>query len=127
MARRPAAPEYWWLYALLLATMIPSLINLVIGGASFVRGVPGLRSLLLTYIPMGGKAVPKFNRELLASVLALQGFAGAFLGIAAQAVLAIGVIGFIMPWLGLGLLDTARAVADFNLPARLGQFVAGTL
>src|SRR5262249_16941901 len=30
----PAAPEYWWAYAVLLSAMIPSLINLMIGGAS---------------------------------------------------------------------------------------------
>ena len=38
IAAHPTAPEYWWLYALLLSTMIPSLVNLVIGGAS-----PGAR------------------------------------------------------------------------------------
>ena len=27
---------------------------------------------------------------------------------------------YIMPWLGFGLLDMARDVAAFNLPARLG-------
>jgi hypothetical protein len=34
VAEQPTAPEYWWLYAPLLSTMIPSLVNLVIGGAS---------------------------------------------------------------------------------------------
>jgi hypothetical protein len=33
-AANPGAPEYWWAYALLFSTMIPSLINLMIGGAS---------------------------------------------------------------------------------------------
>jgi hypothetical protein len=28
IAAHPSAPEYWWLYALLLSTMIPSLVNL---------------------------------------------------------------------------------------------------
>ena len=44
---------------------------------------------------------------------------GALLGIAAQAFLAIGVIFYILPWIGLGLLDTARDVADFDLPGRV--------
>jgi hypothetical protein len=35
----PSAPEYWWAYALLLSTMIPSLINLAIGGTSLLRGI----------------------------------------------------------------------------------------
>ena len=36
-----AAPEFWWVYAMLLSTMIPSLVNLMLGGASLVRGVHG--------------------------------------------------------------------------------------
>jgi hypothetical protein len=31
IAAHLSAPEYWWLYALLLSTMIPSLVNLIIG------------------------------------------------------------------------------------------------
>lgn len=61
IAAHLTAPEYWWIYALLLSTMIPSLINLMIGGASLLRGVPGLPSLLLRFMP-AGKAVPVFDR-----------------------------------------------------------------
>ena len=56
IAEHPTAPEYWWLSALLLSTMIPSLVNLVIGGTSLVRGLPGLPSLLLRFIPAQGTA-----------------------------------------------------------------------
>jgi hypothetical protein len=117
LASHPSAPEYWWLYALLVSSMLPSLINLMIGGASFLRGIPGLPSLLLRFMP-AGKAVPTFDRNWLALVLTLQIFAGAILGIAAQVVLAVGVIFYLMPWIGLGLLDTARQVADFDLPGQ---------
>jgi hypothetical protein len=82
----PSAPKYWWLYALLLSTMIPSLVNPVIGGTSLVRGLPGLPSLLLRFIPARG-AVPKFDRAWIATVLTAQVAAGAALGIAAQAFL----------------------------------------
>jgi hypothetical protein len=46
---------------------------------------------------------------------------GAALGIAAQGLLVIVIIGYIMPLLGLELLDMARDVAAFNLPARAAQ------
>ncbi len=118
IAAQPSAPEYWWVYALLLSTMIPSLLNLMIGGASLLRGVPGLPVLLLRFMP-ASKAVPAFDRTWLALVLTCQVFVGAFLGIAAQFVLAIGVIFYVLPWMGLELLDTARAVADFDLPMRV--------
>jgi hypothetical protein len=118
MAAQPSAPEYWWVYALLLSTMIPSLLNLMIGGVSLLRGIPGLPALLLRFMP-ASKAVPLFNRELLALALTCQLFIGAFLGLLAQFVLAIGVIFYVLPWMGLELLDTARAVAEFDLPGRV--------
>jgi len=46
----------------------------------------------------------------------VSGFRRAFLGIAAQFVLASGVIFYLLPRVGLELLDTARTVAEFDLP-----------
>ena len=89
ISKNPGAPEYWWIYALLLATMIPSLLSLMIGGASLISGMPGLPSLILRFMPEG-KAVPAFDRTWLAITLTLQIFSGAILGIAAEAFLAWG-------------------------------------
>jgi hypothetical protein len=73
------------------------------------------------------KAVPAFDRSWLALVLTCQVFADAFLGIAAQFVLVIGFIFYVLPWMGLEVLDTARAVAEFDLPMRvLGLWYAIT-
>jgi hypothetical protein len=52
-------------------------------------------------------------------VLTSQVFVGAFVDIAAQFVLAIGVVFYVLPWMGLELLDTARAVAEFDLPMKV--------
>jgi hypothetical protein len=120
IATQPAAPEYWWLYALLLSTMIPSLANLVIGGTSFVQGLPGVPSLLLRYIPERG-GVLKWDRHWIATVLTAQVAAGAASGIAAQVFLVWVIIGHVMPFFGLELLDVARDVASFNIPARVGH------
>src|SRR6266481_1073102 len=127
IAANPWAPTYWWVYALLLSTMIPSLVGLMIGGASLFRGIPGLAALLLRAIPADKAAMPMFDRAWLALVLTCQVFAGAFLGIAAQAFLAIGIISYILPWLGFGLLDTAREVAAFDLPTRMLRLWWGSL
>jgi hypothetical protein len=51
ISAHPEQPEYWWVYSLLLSTMIPSLINLVIGGTALIRAVPGLSPWLLSYLP----------------------------------------------------------------------------
>jgi hypothetical protein len=104
--------------------MIPSFINLMIGGASFLRGVPGLPSVLLGFLP-AGKVEPTFDRAWIALVLTAQTFLGAILGIAAQVFLAIGIIGYVMPWLGIEILDTARQIAKFNLPERLRALFIG--
>ena len=122
----PSAPEYWWLYALLLSTMIPSLVNLVIGGTSLVRGLPGLPSLLLGKIPATGN-VPKFDRAWIATVLTAQVAAGAVLGIAAQVFLVVVIIGYVMPLFGLELLDMSRDVADFNLPVQVRHLLGASL
>ena len=57
--------------------------------------------------------------RILESALAV----GFFLGVVIQALQTAGMIGFAMPWLGLELLDVARDVATFNLPARMGQLL----
>jgi hypothetical protein len=40
-----------------------------------------------------------------------------------QAFLVVVIIGHVMPFFGLELLDTARDVAAFDLPARVGQLL----
>jgi hypothetical protein len=126
IAEHPTAPEYWWIYALLLSTMIPSLVNLVIGGTSLIRGLPGVPSLLLRFIPERG-GVLRWDRHWLATVLTTQVAAGAALGIAAQVFLVWVIIGYVMPWFGGDLLDMARDVAAFNLPARVGRLFGVSL
>jgi hypothetical protein len=61
IAQSPAAPEYWWVYALLLSSMIPSLINLAIGGMAFTRGIPWLARLILNWIPERAKPCRSTN------------------------------------------------------------------
>jgi hypothetical protein len=87
---------------------------------------PGVSRLLLQWIPEGREA-PDYRRPLAALVLTGQMFSGGFLGIAAQAFLAWGLIFHLMPWIGLDLLDMARAVAKFDVPLRAYQLFAGIL
>jgi len=105
--KAPSAPEFWWVYALLLSTMLPSLANLVIGGACFVRGVPGFPAFLLRYIPEQ-RSVSRLNRNGVALALSGQWLVGGLLGVAAQFVLVWFILGNAMPMAGVGLLDLAR-------------------
>lgn len=124
VATRPSEPEYWWLYTLLISSMIPSLINMAIGGVAFVRGVPGLGSLVLRFL-YHGKAVAPHNRAWIALVLTIQVFVGGGLGLAAQAFLAYGIIWHVLPQFGLHILDVAHDLADFNLPERAWALLIG--
>jgi hypothetical protein len=98
--------------------MIPSLINLAIGGMAFTRGVPGVSRLLLRWIPEG-REVPDYRRPLAALALTGQMFAGAVLGIVAQTLLAWGLVFHVMPAIGLDLLWLCEQLANFNLPSQL--------
>jgi hypothetical protein len=77
-------------------------------------------------IPARGDVL-RWDRHWIATVLTAQVAAGAALGIAAQAFLVMVIIGYIMPFFGLELLDMARDVAAFNLPARVGQLFGVSL
>jgi hypothetical protein len=120
----PSAPEFWWVYAMLLSTMIPSLVNLMIGGASLVRGIPSVTKLLLYLMPARGM-VPPQNRQWITVLLTAQVVVGAALGVAAQVFLAYAVIGWVLPLFGVDLLELARAVAAPDLPGRLIAAVLG--
>jgi hypothetical protein len=118
VAARPSEPEYWWLYAVLISSMIPSMLNLAIGGIAFLRGVPGLPWVVRWFLP-AGQAVAPFDRRWIALVLTAQIFVGGILGVVAQTVLSIGVIGYGLPRLGFHILDVARYLDDVNLPEHL--------
>ncbi len=118
----PAAPEFWWVYAMLLSTMIPSLVNLTIGGASLLRGVPWITSLILRNMPERGTP-NAIERTWMTLLLTAQMFVGGLLGIAAQGVLVYIVIGLLLPIFGFDLLDLARAVAAPDLPGALIAWV----
>ena len=104
---------------MLLSTMIPSLLNLMIGGASLVRGAPWLPSLLLPFIPEG-KVVLRWDRHWIAAVLTAQVVIGVILGILAQVAVVVVMIEYFMPWIGTDLLGMAHLIAAFDLPAKLG-------
>lgn len=124
IAANPAAPEFWWVYALLLSTMLPSLFNLMIAWTSILRGIPGLPRLLLPFIPEG-KVAPVWDRRWLAVVLTGQLFAGGVLGIFIQGFLAWCIIVKLMPAVELDLLNVARWTADQDFPGQAAWLFRG--
>lgn len=72
------------------------------------------------------RAVPAFDRAWIATVLTLQLVGGAILGIVVQFGLIYAVFASVMPWLGLELLDMARAAAAWDLPGRALATISGS-
>ncbi len=123
IAQSPGDPVHWWIYALLLTTLIPSLANLLIGAVSLTRGVPGLSSVLLRFIPVGA-AVPTFERAWIAAVLTSQWVIGVALTLGA-----LGGLGFLVAWvvpeIGTLFLEYGRAIANLDLPHQAWTIVRG--
>lgn len=114
----PGNPEFFWLYAMLLSTTIPSVANLVLGGFSLMRGFPGLSKALLLAIPAGQPPL-RHDRAVISFILAFHWIGALLLGLGVQAGLIVLVIVYVMPSLGLDLLDVARTLARLDLPAHL--------
>jgi hypothetical protein len=118
IARNPAAPQFWWVYALLLSTIIPSLINLTVGGFSLVRGIPALSKYLYAHLPAGAPVAP-VNRTWIALVLMVQWMIGILLGVGAQFFLFFWIVGHVIPGFGTSVLHFAFTVVDWNIPAQV--------
>jgi hypothetical protein len=111
--------EYWWIYTVMLSGMIPSLLNLIIGGFSLVRGIPILSRYLQASLPEG-RAVTSDERNWVSLVLAIQLVTGMLLGVLAQLVfLPWWILSYVLPGMGLGIFTFAQTVEALNLPGRL--------
>lgn len=109
LERDPAAPEFWWLYATLFSTMIPSVINLFIAGFSFLRTLPWSRNFVLSNM-REGETMPVVARLISSSILTAQVALAWPLAIAAQVFLTYVVLWQIMPRLGLGILHLVETL-----------------
>ena len=112
------SPQYWWLYAMLFSTLIPSMANVALGALSVMRGIPGLHQRLAARMP-ARRAVLGSERLWIALVLAGQATLSALIGFAAMIGLLWLILLLELPVLGLGLLSMLEGLADVDLPGRL--------
>jgi hypothetical protein len=107
----------WWAYTLMFVAMVPSLMNLAIGGFSLLRGIPNLSGRLYALLPQHYGVAPH-DRSRIALILSLQAMAGISLAFVWQFILLPSwIFGHVMPGLGFGVLQFAQHVERFNLPA----------
>ena len=118
LARNPGAPEYWWIYAMLLSTLIPSIVNLFIASLAALRGVPLVTRWIVGKLPEQG-GIAAADRILVTMVLTLQFVGGAIAAVVIQYAVIYFFFGLLLPLAGFSLLDDVRAVVEFDLPGRL--------
>jgi hypothetical protein len=111
LKEKPASSELWWVYGMLLFTLIPSTINLMIGGASLMCGMPGLASYLFRKVPKD-RAPDPAERTALALAWTSQVVGGALLGVAVQIGLVYLAYGVVLPAVGYGLLTMCEMALD---------------
>ena len=116
--QRRTAPEYWWLYAMLFSTLIPSIVNVTLGALSILRGVPGLHARLAKRLPRGA-AMLGIDRWWVALVLALQATLSLIAGFAVTLGLVFAIFIWALPLIGFNLVSMLQALAAQDLPGRL--------
>ncbi len=124
LENNPGDPKLWWVWLMLFSTLIPSLCNLVIGAAAFVRGLPFINNWILSRMPIG-KAMRDSDRLCVASALAGH-FAG---GILISGVLVYLLFAHAVPFglavFGPYLRDFSKMLADYNAPYQIMNWFAG--
>jgi len=117
-------PWQWhlsWLYALLLTTILPSLINCTIACFAFFRALPWSTRYLLKHMPEHGK-VRAPNQ--LAIILAAQWAFGFVLGLGALALLLWGLVLHVLPAVGIELLAIVRSAVALNIPQQIANWLS---
>jgi hypothetical protein len=115
---RRAAPEYWWLYAMLFSTLIPSIVNVALGALSLLRGIPGAHARLARRMP-DGEAVIESERMWMAPLLAGQAMLSVVIGTAVMLGLLWLILVWELPLMGWNLVSMLQALAAADLPGRL--------
>lgn len=119
-------PEYWWLYTMLYASLIPSMINIAIGSWSLMRGIPWLNDIIAARLPING-GVAIHDRLWIAVVLSLQITLGAVIGVLAMLYIGWATFYWILPNVGVNTLSMLQNLAGLELPARLYELALRAL
>jgi len=120
---QPGSVEFLWVWFMLFSTMIPSLFNLAMASAAFIRGFPVINGWLLRRIPADGSPMPESDRFSVAMVLAGQVAGGAFLAGLGIYALVVCLFRILLPDIGMIILGVAEQVATLDLPGRLMQWL----
>ena len=114
LAAQPYATRYWWVYAMLVSTMIPSLVNLVVATFYFLRSFKPFRLFILDNF-VDGEPLPFVPRGAAALVLTFQhwlasGFATLLVSCAAFAIAML-----VRHWVGEHIFGIVNLVASDGL------------
>jgi hypothetical protein len=117
LTQAPGDYEYWWLWCLLFSSMIPSLLNLSIAAAAFLRGLPRVNAWVVQRVPVG-KTMRQSDRLMVSAALAAQLVGGVALTGVATYLAGVYLLPLWLPAFGAVVRDFAADLAVYNAPAR---------
>ena len=124
LANQPGDYEYWWVWAMLFSTQIPSVFNLVVAACALARGFGPLTHWIVRRMPDGAPVAAK-DRLLVAAALAVQIAGGALAAGLALYVLALLVLPRALPFLGDVIRNVSERLAIYNAPAHTIRWLLG--
>jgi hypothetical protein len=120
----PADVGNWWIWLMLFATAIPSVVNLAIASFAFMRGMPFATRWMLSRMPENADMRSR-DRLRVSAALAAKVAVGMLLTMTVLYLLFDTVIPFALPWLGAIIRDFSEQIAAYNAPARAMMWLAG--
>ena len=108
-------PKFSWVWLMLLSPLIPSVINLCVAAASFLRGLPFLNAWIVRKMP---DTIQDSDRVLLASALGGQVAAGALLTGVVLYLIGVWLLPLLVPILGF-IREVSEGVANYDAPRRI--------
>lgn len=118
IGENPTDPHFWWIWLMLLSTLVPSAVNLVIASVSLIRGHPAVRHQILKLMPEQGLIEP-FPHSNLVRALAFHLAGGVFLTGCGLYLLGAYVLPFTLRVVGATLFDVLQAIEAYNAPRQL--------
>jgi hypothetical protein len=120
----PGNYEYWWVWLLLFSSMIPSILNLSIAAAAFLRGLSRPNAWILNRMPVD-KSLHQQDRLVVAATLTTQLVGGVALTGIAVYLVAVYLLPLWLPAFGAVLREFAADLAAYNAPARIIIWLSG--
>jgi hypothetical protein len=118
----PTDARMAWVWLMLFSTLIPSVLNLMIGSAAVLRGFGPVRTWILKQLPPGGVEIRDHKRWRVAALLSGQIVGGAMITTLTIYGIVFYIVPLGLPALGGFILSIAHGVEAADVPGAVMRF-----